>query len=444
MTQTINLNDLVCKTFRQVFIDIVNCNVNEAILDGGRGSTKSAVVSEAIIVGCMKYKQPAICLLNYNSKIETRLVNTFAKSMSFLGVEEFWDLKRSPFEYFLLDENGKRTNVSIKFFGCDSPKDLKGAAPKTGSFRYIWFEELDTFKNYEQIQNVIDTVGRGKGKHCTVMTYNPPLKNSNWVNKKYNLPIGKALGYDSNYHYDEFEFKIDDEITEKTTRVVHHSTYLDVISDGHYDWLDISWIGRARQSEKENNIFYRWNYLGEVIGGQSNVFWNIKDWDGDINQFNIREVLRGFDWGNGGPDPCAYVEWYYDRANHRLYALNEFYKPKMEPVEVAEKIRSLNKHNFPVWGDSAVPTLNKLVRKEGINLFDVKKPRDSTKAGIKWLQSLNGIYINKYKTPNIYREFTEYEYEIDKEDNITDILPDKNNHTIDATRYAAVNEIKYN
>jgi phage terminase large subunit len=76
-------------------------------------------------------------------------------------------------------------------------------------------------------------------------------------------------------------------------------------------------------------------------------------------------------------------------------------------------------------------------------VVDVKKGPDSIRAGIKWLQGLNGIYINKYLTPNLYREWTEYEYVVDKNDEVTSKLPDSDNHSIDATRYAFSVEIKY-
>ena len=55
---------------------------------------------------------------------------------------------------------------------------------------------------------------------------------------------------------------------------------------------------------------------------------------------------------------------------------------------------------------------------------------------MKWLASLNHIYIDPNKCPDTWQEFTEYEYERDKENNIISGYPDANNHHIDATRYA--------
>ena len=54
---------------------------------------------------------------------------------------------------------------------------------------------------------------------------------------------------------------------------------------------------------------------------------------------------------------------------------------------------------------------------------------------MKWLQRRK-IIVDPKRTPNAYRELSEYEYERDKEGNIISGYPDKNNHIIDAMRYA--------
>lgn len=442
MEVNINLDNLICDTFRGVAADIINCEVDRAVLQGGRSTTKSQVSSECIVVGCMVFKESAVAAVKYANKIEERLVNTFRESIRYLGVERFWKLRKSPYEYVLLDDAGKETTVSIKFTGCDNPENLKSYKPRAGIFRYIWFEELTNFPSLKEVNSLIQTFARGKGKHCVIMSYNPPMQTSNWVNVEYNVPSGVLLSSNSSCFYTEFEFEVEPGVRHKVKQVVHHSTYLDVIAAGHSDWLGTTFIGDAKRYEIENNKYYRWAYLGEVVGTDANVFTNLVDWSGDSSRLDIREIFRGFDWGYGGPDPCAYVEWFYDRRTKRLYALNEFCKPKMEVDDVSFEIKQFNKHNFPIYADSASPILNTQLRNKGLNILDVKKGPDSVRAGIKWLQGLSGIYINKILTPNIYREFSQYEYVVDKEDNVTALLKDEANHTIDATRYGFSVEIK--
>ena len=53
---------------------------------------------------------------------------------------------------------------------------------------------------------------------------------------------------------------------------------------------------------------------------------------------------------------------------------------------------------------------------------------------IKWLQHRKLIFDPR-RTPNAYREFSTYSYDIDKNGIVLSQVPDKDNHTIDATAY---------
>jgi phage terminase large subunit len=54
---------------------------------------------------------------------------------------------------------------------------------------------------------------------------------------------------------------------------------------------------------------------------------------------------------------------------------------------------------------------------------------------MKWLQRRKLVF-DPVRTPNAMKEFKKYEYERDKDGNIISGYPDKDNHLIDATRYA--------
>lgn len=56
--------------------------------------------------------------------------------------------------------------------------------------------------------------------------------------------------------------------------------------------------------------------------------------------------------------------------------------------------------------------------------------------GEEWLDDLDFIWIDPQRTPNIAREFESIDYETDRDGNPRPRLEDKDNHTIDATRYA--------
>ena len=52
-----------------------------------------------------------------------------------------------------------------------------------------------------------------------------------------------------------------------------------------------------------------------------------------------------------------------------------------------------------------------------------------------WLQCRK-IVIDPHRTPRAYKEFTNYEHDTDRNGEVIDGYPDKDNHWIDALRYA--------
>ena len=61
--------------------------------------------------------------------------------------------------------------------------------------------------------------------------------------------------------------------------------------------------------------------------------------------------------------------------------------------------------------------------------------------GVKWLQDLEEIVIDPLRCPQTAREFREYELDRDKEGNFKAGFPDRDNHHIDAVRYACEEDI---
>ena len=85
--------------------------------------------------------------------------------------------------------------------------------------------------------------------------------------------------------------------------------------------------------------------------------------------------------------------------------------------------------------DSAEPKSIYDLQNEGLRAIPCKKYAGSVIYGIKWLQNRK-IVIDPARTPNAYREFTQYQYMQTKDGEFLSDVPDKDQHTIDATRYA--------
>ena len=101
---------------------------------------------------------------------------------------------------------------------------------------------------------------------------------------------------------------------------------------------------------------------------------------------------------------------------------------------IAEQLQKMG--NPYTIADSAEPRSIYELKKRDCRIVGAKKGSGSVEHGLKSLQDLNKIVIDPERCPNTVREFCTYEYELDKYGNYKSIYPDKNNHSIDAVRYA--------
>jgi phage terminase large subunit len=154
----------------------------------------------------------------------------------------------------------------------------------------------------------------------------------------------------------------------------------------------------------------------------------------------FENVKRGADFGYA-KDPFSYNVMYYDRKKKRLYIFHEFYKVGLSNLAAYEHIKEENKRNDFITADSAEPKSIHEWRQYGLKVKGAKKGPDSINYGIRFLQSLEQIIIDDTRCPETAREFLTYELEKDANGNYKAGYPDKNNHTIDAVRYALNDEV---
>lgn len=434
--------------FQELFKKLINFEYYRLVLKGGRSSGKSVFIAMCLIIGTLIHRRSCVAIVRYKTDVARRLDNVFIKALNILSLRSYFRYVTTRHEFILLDKNGRDTDFSITCTGADDPETLKGITAKSGSYWSLWIEEASNFNNINHLKNIESTIGRGDiTGFVSIISYNPRQNSSHFLNKEYENLTDNILSYTkdddvnsseciTSILIDDLEFK----------QCVFHCTYKSLIKYGHKDWISPTDLVDITIGEKTNSQYYRWYYLGECGSiTDINVFNNIIPWDGNTSKLNIIHINRGLDCGNNGPDVWAYTEWFYDKQERNLYALNEYIDKGGNTIiqRVANGIRKINKLNLEFYIDSASPLHKDLLRNEKLNPVSVKKLHGSIDAGILWLQSLQGIYINKQLTPFIYKEFSEYEYVIDKYEEVTHELPDKNNHSIDSCRYANCNNIRY-
>lgn len=126
---------------------------------------------------------------------------------------------------------------------------------------------------------------------------------------------------------------------------------------------------------------------------------------------------------------------HFDSKKLDLYIFAEYSTLKTRNAVVFEELYDnlkLVSRQEPVIADSAEEKSVADFKAYGAFIRPAEKGPESVRYGIKWLQGLNHIYIDKRKCPLTYREFVNYEYEQDRDGNFISSYPDKDNHSIDA------------
>lgn len=402
------LTDLIAPSFYALHRKLQAEKYTHYWLKGGRGSTKSSFVSLEIILGIMRHPEAnAVAIRKVGLYLKDSVFEQLNWAIERLGVSELWHVKHSPLEMVYLP-----TRQRILFRGADKPKKLKSTKVSSGYIRYVWYEECDEFNGVEEIRTINQSLMRGGEKFDVFYSYNPPKSQRNWVNNEV--------------------------LETREDRIVHHSDYTSVPKA----WLGEQFIIEAEHLRRTKPDQYAHEYLGEVTGTGGEVFKNITVrpiTDEEINGFD--NIRRGIDWGYGA-DPFSYGAMHYDRKRKRLYIFYEYYKVGAKFDAIVCAIKRENKLNGIITAESAEPRSNDELRDRGLRIQKAKKGQGSVEHGITWLQNLEEIVIDNEKCPNTAREFLEYELEKDNNGNWKEGFPDKNNHTIDMTRYAMENDMK--
>ena len=136
-------------------------------------------------------------------------------------------------------------------------------------------------------------------------------------------------------------------------------------------------------------------------------------------------------------DPFAFNKVYYDKKKSELYIWGEVHEVGATDKSMMEMLK-YEKQTY-ITADSSEPKTIDLWNSEGFFIEPAKKGAGSIESGIKFLQSLT-IYIHT-DSPKTLLEFQTYQWQVDKDGNVKKRPVDKNNHHIDAIRYAIENEI---
>lgn len=415
-----NITDYIAPIYIPIHEDIKAGKHQYFNIAGGRGSGKSSFISLEIVNGIMEDKageKSAIVFRRTAATMRESVYSQITWAIDALEANHLWRGNVSPMQYTYLP-----TGAQIIFRGLDDNSKLKSIKPKKGTFAYVWFEEFSELQGENFTRSVMQSVVRGGNDFRVFRSFNPPISKSNWANQFILQADPKALTLVTNY-----------------TQIPA-------------EWLGEAFIYEAERLKEINPRAYQHEYLGEAIGSGGEVFPNIevREITEQEEQDQSSYIYCGLDWGFS-VDPYAFIRLAYDRRTDTIYLLNEIYKKHCSNKEIAENIKaggfdytgqliqgisfSEYREKQIITADAAEPKSIADLRNEDLKVIACKKYAGSVLYGIKWLQHRR-IIIDPKRTPNALREFTQYEYVTTKDGEFLADVPDKDNHLIDATRYA--------
>ena len=394
---------MIAPVFAPVLFDIREHKYTEYVFPGGRGSTKSSFISTNVIDLIMANPDMhAVVMRQVADTLRGSVYQQMLWAIEALGLSDEFHATVSPMEI-----TRKSTGQKIYFRGADDPGKIKSIKVPFGYIGVLWFEELDQFVGPEAVRKIEQSVIRGGDVAYIFKSFNPPKSASNWANKYIKIP--------------------------KATRIVVWSNYTQVPAV----WLGKPFIDEAEFLKKANPTAYENEYLGVANGTGGLVFDNVtirKITDDEIKVFD--RICNGVDWG-WYPDPYHFVRCHYDAARLKLYIFMEYRCNKKSNRQTADKLKKLGlTANDLIICDSAEEKSVGDYRDYGLFARGAEKGPGSVEYSMKWLQSLTEIVVDNERCPETAQEFLEYEYERDKEGEVISGYPDKNNHGIDAVRYA--------
>lgn len=403
------LSDFIPKAFASTWRAALNSNILNVVEKGGRGSGKSSDIAHIITQLLMRYAVNAVGIRYVDNTLEQSIYEQMKWAIEEQGVTHLFKFNKSPLRITYIP----RGNYMI-FRGAQNPERIKSLKDSKFPFTIGWIEELAEFKSEEEVTTITNSLLRGELDdglfYKFFYSYNPPKRKQSWVNKKYETSF------------------------QPKNTFVHHSTYHD------NPFISKEFVEEAEATRARNPRRYDWEYLGKAIGSGIVPFDNLQVVPESITDDmvdNFDNIRNAVDFGYA-TDPLAFVRWHYDKKKNGIYAIDELYGQKISNRSFANWLKQKNFQSDEIFADSAEPkSIAELRSEHNIpHIKGVRKGPDSVEYGEQWLDDLDFICIDPKRTPKIAWEFENIDYQVDKDGNPKPRLEDKNNHAIDATRYA--------
>lgn len=407
---------------------------DEAIIMGSKGSKKSKTIAVRWMKLLKEY--PRACLLAMRDIALTIKDSVYADliwASKKIKVYDEWKFTMNP----MLAVN-KKTGQKIFFRGLDDWEKLASITIDDPDLVLCWgwFEEAFEIEKKDTYDKVKMSL-RGKLPagyfNQTVASFNP-WNEQHFIVKELTkklTPDEKILSEKGKQELiveeeQEFEFQ-GKMVKEKVSQLLMITNYK------LNEFLDIKDYARYEKKKKDDYEDYKTTGLGMPGVSKGLIFrnWRIDDTEKYKKEFNL--VRRGLDFGYSS-DPSAFIQCDVNIKSKRIVVFDEFGAVELTNEMLASELSKRIEQYALIKGDSSEPKSIAELNKLHINVIPAQKGPDSVLHGIKWLKGFEIIVDPKCK--GLIEELGSYRWKVDKFDEPLNIPEDKNNHYIDALRYA--------
>ena len=356
---------------------------------GGRGSSKSWGVADALVMKASQKKLRILCAREVQLSIKDSSKRVIEDAIERHGLGSIFEVQQTKIVCTL---TGSEFLFSGLRDGGDKLKSMEG-------IDIVWVEEASTVSR-KSIETLHPTIRKPNSEIW--YTFNPRFKTDPVYELAMNPPPDAIV---LKVNFDDNPF------------------FPDVLRD-QMEW------------DKQNDYDkYRHIWLGEpVIHSEAQVFhgrWKVEPIPEPPNGTRF---YFGADWGFA-QDPTTFIRCWID--GRKLYIDRAVGGVGVEIDATPDLFRQIEgSEKWPITADCARPETISYMKRNGFSrMRGSKKGKNSIEDGVAFIRQFDVVIAPDLK--DVQEEFALYSYKVDRHtDDILPIIEDKHNNYIDALRYA--------
>ena len=411
------------------FLPLLKDQSDYLVLSGGADSGKSKFLAQKILLRMLLEEGHRFLLLRkVYATIRKSQFNDIVDFIKAYNLTKYFRINKTDLT-ITCELNGNECIAA----GLDEREKLKSISNITG----VWIEEVTELDLQDFLQADLRLRGETRNYMQMMVSFNP-IDENHWI-REYFFPLeAEQELWNSGYYKYVKEVELEDGSKDTLSISLCHSTYLDNNFLGKKDKAKLNALKNTDPQYYDIYCLGKWGSVGNRIYPKGFIV---------VDKFpeEFDEVIYGLDFGFVNPTALIKIgiknvdaEGAEEIEKH-YYVEELIYESGLHNKKLIEKMRALKiSPNDPIYADhqgaDKIDELNEVADGEGNTLFEVHKADKNVKGGIDYVKRCK--IFTKRSNIGINKEVVRYRYKLDKEGKPTEEPVKKDDHAMDAIRYA--------